>query len=165
MTGSKDGEIPAEETRKCLSYFVGAEAADAFVRYQQLLKFFTVKDIENVYDNPTKAPKLPTKSSDYPIARAVLLSIAGFKRGVILTDKQIENVFKWAMSEDRRELCALFLGYIKKVHFDSPENITSKKAWQKELVAFNEYYFADPNTKGNLDDLNNNETSDLTPEK
>jgi len=140
LTGDRNGRIPKKETYNLLSTYVGDEAANAYVNYLDLVNYFTMDDLRNVYENPKKAPKFPSKSGEFPISRAIALNLAYFKRGQKLTDKEIENYVEWAMTEERRELAALFMVYVKRQHDGDVEKITHNETYKKMMRKFNTYY-------------------------
>lgn len=129
----KHGDIPQQKLVNIIGGFVGIEAATAFANWVELKKHFSREDFQKVWSDPTKARRLAElKRPD--IQRAVAVGISYFiDKNTPLTDKQIENIFTYAMREDSGEMATILLGNVKRAH---PE-ILQNKEWIKQLKVFN----------------------------
>ena len=116
---------------------VGAEAATAFDGYLELKKFYNEKDVENVYKVGKNAKPLPKRADQ---AYAASASIASYKKGKKLTEKELLNLLEYTLNlkdiETRTPILSQFKDFHPEVKTDEPwktiwwEHI---KKWYKEL--------------------------------
>jgi len=118
---------------------IGAEAATAFGAYLELKRFYNEKDVENVYKIGPKAKRLPKRADQ---AFAASGSIASYKKGKELTEKELINLLEFTLSlpdiETRTPILAQFKEFHPEVKLREPwKSIWWEyiKKWHKELTS------------------------------
>ena len=129
--------LDSTELTKIYTDNVGAETATAFDAYLELKKFYNEKDVANVYKVGPKAKQLPTRPDQ---AYAASASIASYKKGKKLTEKELTNLLEFVLAiknlETRTPILAEFKEFHPEVKVEEPWKTiwwTYVKQWFKEL--------------------------------
>jgi hypothetical protein len=129
--------LSSDEISKIYSLKVGKVAATAFAGYLELKKFYNEKDVAEVYKIGPKAKRLPKRADQ---AFAASGSIASYKKGKKLTEKELTNLLDFVISlpdiETRTPILSQFKDFHPEVKLEEPwKSIwwTYIKKWYKEL--------------------------------
>ena len=95
-----NNKLSYDQIRDIYTDAVGKDAAIAFVEYLKLKEFYDEKDVQDVYEKGAKAKGLPPKVDR---ARAAAASIAFYKKGEKLTEKELQNVVDFIGKETKEE--------------------------------------------------------------
>ena len=133
-------KISLDKISNIYTPLVGSEAANTFISYLKLKEYYNEKDVEEVYKKGAKAKKPPTQLDQ---ARAAAGSVAFFKKGEKLTEKECENVYEWSLAMPSWEATTSMLNFFKMAHPYIAEEEPYKtirwkfvKQWHDKLKGF-----------------------------
>jgi len=105
---------------------VGAQAAAAFGAYLALKTVYNERDVEGVYKNGAKAKRLPKRADESYAASA---SIASYKAGQKLTEKEVKNLTEFLSSIPEIEKRTPIMSQAKDFHPELKEDPKLSKTW------------------------------------
>lgn len=116
----------------CYAPRVGSEAANAFRAFLELKKFFNADDVQNVFEKGV-ARAMPIQLDQM---WAASLSIAGYKKGEKLTEKELSNFFKYVSNmltdkktKDGLEVATSLVAWINFIHTEIKADDKLKKIY------------------------------------
>lgn len=108
------GRLNRDEIRSIFAHHVGTALAGEFVSYMDVKKKFSEKDIQGIYAGDEKI-KWPEKL-DLNEKLAIVTFIAFYKKGEKVTEKELENIFKFALKIGSFEIATTLIQYFVHVH-------------------------------------------------
>lgn len=106
-------KLSSDELSEIYTDNVGSEAATAFNAYLELKKVYNENDVKGVYTKGAKAKKLPTRADQ---SYAASCSIASYKKGEKITEKEFANLIEFIKSIPNFEVKTPILSEVKEYH-------------------------------------------------
>lgn len=148
--GKVGNEISAEELKEIFQTEVGFSAANAFVKFYEVVQSIPLADVMKVFDEPAEAPipKPIQKSSgagkfdtiyEPDIMFATIAAIVSKSEKIKpLTPEQYSNAIDYAIRLDSAQYGASFVAMLNSKH----EYMKTDKAYAMNMKKFTAHYFA-----------------------
>jgi len=136
--------LPMKELQGLYQEFVGTESANKFIKYLELIKIISEKEIQDLYEKGEN-PKTDINKLRLDRKNAVLTAIGYYKKGnkKSFTGKNYQNLIDWAFDNiSNPEEKTLFFSAIKRAHtIDGKSYLEDESPWREIRDSLTERWY------------------------